>query len=107
MDIRRRLGARIRELRTMAKLSQERLGERAGVSYKFLGEVERGQGNPTIDTLARIAAALDVDITDLLAADAAVARYQFLSPTDFTAVRELRDSLDHFMKRTRSRKTKR
>jgi len=46
-------------------MSQERLAARAGLSYKFVGEVERGSGNPTVDTLAALAGALETDIADL------------------------------------------
>ena len=91
----------------LARLSQEQLGERAGVSYKFLGEVERGQGNPTVDTLARIAGALDVEVADLLRGDSAGTRYHSLSPADFSAVREARDSLDQLMRRSRKGKPRR
>ena len=64
--IRQRVGSRIRELRATRGWSQEELGERAGVSYKFIGEVERAIGNPTVDTLAALAAALDVDVAELI-----------------------------------------
>jgi transcriptional regulator with XRE-family HTH domain len=65
-DLRVRVGRRLRRLRHQRNLSQERLAERAGLSYKFVGEIERGVGNPTILTLARLATALDVDVVELL-----------------------------------------
>lgn len=46
-------------------MSQEQLAARAGLSYKFVGEVERGVGNPTVDTLAAVSAALGVDVPEL------------------------------------------
>jgi transcriptional regulator with XRE-family HTH domain len=64
-DVRARLGANVRDLRVRRKLTQEQLGERAGLSHKFVGEVERGLGNPSIGTVAAIASALDTDIADL------------------------------------------
>jgi transcriptional regulator with XRE-family HTH domain len=63
--LRSRLGNRLRELRRTRTLSQEQLAARAGLSYKFVGEVERGLGNPTVDTLAALADALETDVTDL------------------------------------------
>lgn len=64
-DIRRKLGQRIRELRKSAGITQEELGEKSSLSYKFIGELERGQVNVSIDSIARIAEALGVKIGDL------------------------------------------
>ncbi|MDR1126109.1 MAG: helix-turn-helix domain-containing protein [Deltaproteobacteria bacterium] len=63
-----RLGKRIRALRTGRNLSQERLAGLAGLSAKFLGEVERGQGNISIDKLEKIAAALQMGLNELIEA---------------------------------------
>lgn len=52
----------MRELRLAHRMTQETLAERSGLSYKFIGEVERGKGNPTIGTLQRLAVALGVDV---------------------------------------------
>jgi transcriptional regulator with XRE-family HTH domain len=41
-NVRKELGARIRELRKTAGLTQEELGEKADQNYKFIGELERG-----------------------------------------------------------------
>lgn len=49
----------------MRGLSQERLAELAGTSGKHIGEIERGRTNLGLDTLARIAAVLSVDVPDL------------------------------------------
>ena len=46
-------------------MSQEQLAAKAGLSYKFVGEVERGTGNPTVDTLAALSDALGVDAPEL------------------------------------------
>jgi transcriptional regulator with XRE-family HTH domain len=59
----------LRQLRQARRLTQEALAERAGLSYKFIGEVERGRGNPTLTTLASISDALGVSLVDLLALD--------------------------------------
>jgi len=59
------LGERIRELRKSAGITQEELGEKAELSYKFIGELERGQVNVSLDSIARIAEALGVKIGDL------------------------------------------
>lgn len=57
-------GESVRAYRTAAGLSQDTLAERAGV-YD-VGRVERGEQNVTLRRAARIAAALDVPLKDLL-----------------------------------------
>ncbi len=64
-DLPRKLGGRIKDLRKKKLFTQEILGERAMVSYKFVGEIERGEANPTVDVLSRIAEALEVPLMDL------------------------------------------
>jgi len=59
------LGRRIRELRKARNLTQEQFGERTGINYKYLGAVERGQENPTVKVLERIARALGVALWEL------------------------------------------
>jgi transcriptional regulator with XRE-family HTH domain len=58
---RRKVGARLRQLRKAAGLTQEQLGRRAGMDYKYLGSVERGERNITLDNLERITRALGVE----------------------------------------------
>jgi transcriptional regulator with XRE-family HTH domain len=65
-DLRGQLGARVRQLRQSKRLTQEQLAERAGLSQKFVGELERGRGNPTLTTLAALGEALGVELVDLL-----------------------------------------
>ena len=63
---RRELGARIRELRKERNLTQFQLGEMAGSDHNYIYEIENGKKSPTIDTLCRIADALDVRVNDLI-----------------------------------------
>ncbi len=65
-DVRACLGTRLRAVRKTRRLSQELLGERAGLSGKFVGEVERGEKSISVDSLARMAQALGVGLHDLL-----------------------------------------
>jgi len=60
------LGCRLRSLRRARNLTQQALGERAGVHYKFLGEVERGERFPSAEILFKLAAALELAPRDLL-----------------------------------------
>ena len=64
-EIRKGLGKRIRELRMSGGFTQEKLGEKAGLNYKFIGELERGKVNVSLDSLAKIAEALMVKVGDL------------------------------------------
>jgi transcriptional regulator with XRE-family HTH domain len=56
------LGQRLRAFRRERRLSQEGLGSRAGLSGKFIGEVERGDKSISIDSLYRIAVVLKVPL---------------------------------------------
>ncbi len=62
---RRELGKIIRELRKARGFTQEKLGEKANLSYKFIGELERGRVNVSLDSLAKLAHALGVQTGDL------------------------------------------
>lgn len=90
-DLRGRVGARLRQFRQARRLTQEQLAERAGLSDKFVGEVERGRGNPTLTTLAALSEALGVRLVDLLAIEMDHPR---LTPRQATQVREALVSLE-------------
>jgi transcriptional regulator with XRE-family HTH domain len=62
---RRIVGQKIRAYRKQAGLTQEKLAEKASLSYKYLGELERGCVNVSLDSLMRIAKALKVKLRDL------------------------------------------
>ena len=59
------LGRRIRSLRNIKGWTQEELGSHADLSYKFIGEIERGQQNPSLATIIKIAAAMKVELLEL------------------------------------------
>jgi transcriptional regulator with XRE-family HTH domain len=61
------LGENIRINRKKARLSQEKLAEAAELSPKYLGEVERGCVNSSLDALVRISKALGVPLRKLMA----------------------------------------
>ncbi len=63
---RRTVGQQIRAYRKEAGLTQEQLAEKASLSYKYLGEVERGIVNVSLDSLMRIAKALRLKVADLV-----------------------------------------
>jgi XRE family aerobic/anaerobic benzoate catabolism transcriptional regulator len=66
-DLLRDLGKRVRALRDEKSLSRRELAERARLSERFLAQVEQGEGNPSLTTLALIADALETTPPELLA----------------------------------------
>lgn len=65
----RYLGQRIREERTRYRLTQEQLAEAAQVNESYIGQVERGEKNPSLETVVSIAKALGVTVDYLLQED--------------------------------------
>ena len=63
--VRKFLGQRLRALRKQRGLSQERLGERASLSGKFIGEVERGEKSISVDSLYKVSVTLAVPLSQL------------------------------------------
>ena len=56
----------LRRLRVRRGLSQEALAADASVDRSYAGRLERGEENPTVDVLERLAAALDAEVAELL-----------------------------------------
>ena len=65
-DVRSRFGARLKSVRTKRGISQERLAEIAGLHRTFVSLIERGQRNITLETIEKLATALDVGMPDLM-----------------------------------------
>ena len=63
------LGSRIKSLRVLKGLSQDKLGELSGMNGKYLGEVERGNSNISIMNLSKVADVLEVPFLSLLSID--------------------------------------
>jgi len=61
-----KFGRVVREHRERLSLSQEALAELARLSRSYLGEVERGSATPSLETMQKIAEALDQNLSDLL-----------------------------------------
>lgn len=84
-------------MRAQRGWSQEELGARSGLTYKFIGEVERGQKSPSLDSLGRLAQGLGIDIGELVGAPSGKEPYPLLGTDPLVAVREARDSLDRVL----------
>ncbi|AFK63887.1 hypothetical protein TKWG_20850 [Advenella kashmirensis WT001] len=61
-----KIGRSVRTLREGRRLSQEALADLAGVSRSFLGEIERGEAVPSIETLQKLADALGEKLSFLI-----------------------------------------
>ncbi len=66
MDVRRRLGLRLKHLRQELGISQEELADRAGIHRTYVSGVERGIRNPTVTVMEKLAAGLGVDLAALV-----------------------------------------
>ena len=60
------IGKKIKEYRKINKFTQETLGEKAGFHYSYIGQVERGEKEPSLKALNKIADALGVGVDKLL-----------------------------------------
>jgi transcriptional regulator with XRE-family HTH domain len=60
-----RFGNAVRVARTRAGITQEELAERAGLDRSYIGGVERGDRNPTLIAIEKIAGGLGITLADL------------------------------------------
>ena len=63
--IQEQFGARVRDLRKERAWTQEQLAQAAGRHWTYIGGIERGERNVTLQVVADIARALDIEIGDL------------------------------------------
>src|SRR5436853_3058284 len=75
-DLQEILGKVIRQERQNRRLTIKDLGDKAGLSEIYVGEIERGQKYPSAKVLESLANALDLDIADLLELMAEEIRYE-------------------------------
>ena len=65
MNINKELGMRIRYLREQRKMTLENLSFESNVNKNYLSDLERGNRNPTVKILTKIANALEVTLEEL------------------------------------------
>lgn len=84
MDLIIKLGEIIRGLRKQKGYSQEKLGELSNIHTNYIGAIERGEKNLTIESLIKVTQALDITLEEL---------FQNLDPrtkeSDFTKIKGL------------------
>ena len=59
------IGQRIRNHRNRLGLSQEQLAEKSGLHNTYIGQIERGEKNATLETLTKIIAGLEISFGEL------------------------------------------
>jgi len=64
-DIAKAVGQRIRNYRTQKGLSQEKLAELSGCHPTYIGQLERGEKNATLESVERISVALGISLSKL------------------------------------------
>lgn len=64
-EIAKFVGQRIRNYRTHQKLSQEKLAELSGCHPTYIGQLERGEKNATLESIEKIASALNIPLSKL------------------------------------------
>lgn len=65
-DVQVRFGNKLREIRTKRGISQERLGELAGLHRTYVSSVERGERNVSLITIEKFAEALETTMAKLM-----------------------------------------
>jgi transcriptional regulator with XRE-family HTH domain len=74
MDLKEVMAVNLRRLRHAKKMTQEELAERAGLSARYVGGVERADVSASVTVLGRIADALEVEAPELVRAVVSKAR---------------------------------
>jgi len=64
-DVKHALGKRVRKLRKIKKWSQEKMAEASGMHWTYIGQVERGERNLTLQSIQAIAKAFNIKISEL------------------------------------------
>lgn len=60
------LGNALLELRARRRLSQEALGDRAGLHRNYVGAIERGELNPTFRVLLKLEGGLQIPLSEII-----------------------------------------
>lgn len=62
----RQFGKAVKELRLKKGLSQQQLADACGLDISYVGQIERGQRNPTLGVMQGMASVLDVRLSEVL-----------------------------------------
>ena len=94
-----KLGERVRQQRVLAKMTQEKLAEKAGISLSFLGHIERGNRKASLETIVAICNALKVSPNLLLqdSLDDDLLGEAQVSPSQRRLLREISDRISEYI----------
>jgi transcriptional regulator with XRE-family HTH domain len=68
MDLKKAMAINVRRARHARELTQEELADRAGLSVRYLGSIERGKVSASVTVLGQVAQALRIDPSELIRA---------------------------------------
>ncbi|HJD24239.1 MAG TPA: helix-turn-helix transcriptional regulator [Firmicutes bacterium] len=88
MDINRLLGLRIKRIRKELGMSQEELAEKADMNVANIRQIEAMKGNPTMESVAKLARAFQIRPMDLLNFDREYRKLEFYEDPE-QALRDL------------------
>ena len=63
--LQKKFGAKLAYIRKSKKLSQMKLAELVDMNFNYIGQIERGEANVTIQTMSNLANALDIEMKEL------------------------------------------
>jgi transcriptional regulator with XRE-family HTH domain len=66
MDLKEVMAVNLRRLRHARDMTQEKLAEAAGLSARYIGDIERAEASASVTVLGQIAEALKVEPADLI-----------------------------------------
>ena len=59
-------GTRLKERRTVLKLTQAQLFDQTGITTAYISAIERAQANPTLDMMVKLAEAVGLEVWDMI-----------------------------------------
>ena len=95
MELKKRVGIKIREARLKLGLTQEKLAEKANIEVSFLSMVENGYRNFNLETIEKITNNLELDILDNIVPDLSEERILKIEKINFivNSLQELEDDI--------------
>lgn len=95
------MGERIRQLRKYRKLSQAELAEKLEVTQGFIGHIEKGRNQPTVEILARISIIFDRSMTWLVTGKEEASHldvgFSYETGSDYAVGNDLREMLQRIL----------